>query len=46
MIKLNSGKWNNELSGCSVDSVGLLGFEEIQDKKEKAWRDVFSVLLL
>lgn len=46
MTKLNLGKWNNELPGCSVDSVGLLGFEEIQDAKEKAWRDFFSVLLL
>lgn len=46
MIKLNLGKGNNELPGCSVDSVGLLAFEEIQDEKEKARRDFFSVLLL
>lgn len=43
MIKLNLDKWNNELSGCSV---GLLGFEEIQDEKEESCRDIFSVLLL
>lgn len=31
----------NELPACSVGSVELLGFEEIQDEKEKAWRDFF-----
>jgi len=41
MIKLNLGEWNNELPGCSVNRVGLLGFEDVQDEKEKAWRDFF-----